>query len=351
MAKSPSRRRPEKGRKVVLAIVGAAHIHTPGFVQALKRMPQVRVKAVWDHDPARAVKTAYELGATVAATAGQIWSDPEIAGVLICSETNRHRALVLAAAKAGKHLFVEKPLGMNGRESFEMAAAIEKAGLIFTTGYFQRTDPKHLFLRKEIAAGRFGTLTRARASNCHGGSLGRWFDSGWLWMTEPKVAGAGAFGDLGTPKLDILMWLLGDIASATAVIKPVLRNYGDCDEVGEALFTFKSGVIGTLAGSWLDVDNPVSLLVSGTKAHAVIVKDKLYYHNPARGIRGDKPFAKLPPQPLSPLGQFVAAIRGSRVQPLVSAREAAARVAVMEAMYRGARSDSWARVAGQIKRK
>src|ERR1035438_1151361 len=158
-----------------------------------------------------------------------------------------------------------------------MAAAIDKAGVLFTTGYFSRTDPKLQFLKAEVAAGNFGKITRVRASNCHNGSLQGWFDKEWRWMTDPKIAGVGAFGDLGTHKLDILMWLLGDVDSVTADGRSVTGRYGDCDEAGEALLRFKNGVIGTLAAGWVDVDDPVQLLISGTEGHAVIVDGFLYY--------------------------------------------------------------------------
>src|SRR5438876_879216 len=232
-------------KKVTIALVGVAHIHTPGFISLLKSRTDVQVKYVWDHDAARAEKRAKDVGGPVASDLRQIWADPEITAVVICSETNRHRELVLAAARAGKHMFVEKPLGITGKESVAMADAIEKANLLFTTGYFMRTDPKHLFLKDEIAKGNFGKITRVRGSNCHAGSLGGWFDGEYRWMADPKIAGVGGFGDLGTHKLDILMWLLGDVESVAAEIKSVTGRYNDCDETGEALIRFKNGVIGT----------------------------------------------------------------------------------------------------------
>src|SRR5213596_2033311 len=116
-------------KTIMLALVGCAHIHTPGYVNLLKKRQDVTVKSVWDHDAPRAEKRAKELGAQVVTDVSQIWSDPEIAAVVICSETNRHHELVLAAAKAGKHMFVEKPLGITAKESLEMANAIQKAGL------------------------------------------------------------------------------------------------------------------------------------------------------------------------------------------------------------------------------
>ena len=75
---------------------------------------------------------------------------------MICSETNRHRDLVLAAAAAGKHNYAEKPLGITAAESSEMAEAVVKANVMFTTGYYMRTMPQHLFLRDQVQRGAFG---------------------------------------------------------------------------------------------------------------------------------------------------------------------------------------------------
>ena len=340
----PSVLRAQTGGVITLALVGAAHIHTPSYIKVLKSSPGVTVKSVWDHDPARAAKAAAELGARVVADPGDIWSDPQVAAVVICSETNRHHDLVMAAAGAGKHMFVEKPMGITGAESLEMAAAIAQARLIFTTGYFMRTDPKHIFLRQEIAKGHFGTITRVRGSNCHNGSLGRWFDTDYRWMADPKISGVGAFGDLGTHKLDILMWILDNPQSVAAVIKPVTGNYGDCDETGEALIKFGNGTIGTLAAGWVDIEDPVKLLISGTEGHAVVINDHLHYNSAKAGAKSSEPYLDLPPAPMPPMNQFLAALAGSRDQPLVSPVEAAARVVVMEAMYRASREGAWVKV-------
>jgi predicted dehydrogenase len=332
-------------KKVTLALAGVAHIHTPGFIDLLKTRDDVRVKSVWDHEAPRAEKAAKDLNAQAVKEVKQIWSDPQIAGVVICSETNRHHDLVLAGAKAGKHLFVEKPLGVTGKESAAMADAMEKARILFTTGYFMRTDPKHLFLKEEIAKGNFGKITRARGSTCHSGSLAGWFDTEYRWMADPKIAGFGAFGDLGTHKLDILMWLLGDVESVTADLKSVTGRYNDCDETGEALLRFKHGVIATLAAGWVDVEDPVQLVISGTEGHATIVDNHLYYRSKKLPDSDSKePYTKLPKGPRAPMHQFVDAIAGAKDQPLVTPREAAARVAVMEAIYQGARERKWVNV-------
>lgn len=332
----------DAGKRITLAFVGCAHIHTPGYINLLKGRNDVQVKYVWDHDAARASKRAGELGTKTVKSPDEIWSDREVAGVVICSETNRHADLVMAGARAGKHMFVEKPLGITAKESYAMAGALEKAGVIFTTGYFNRTVPQHLFLKDQVTKRNLGKITRVRGSNCHNGSLGGWFDSEWRWMADPKIAGVGAFGDLGTHLLDILMWLLGDVDTATADIKVVTSRYGDCDESGEGLLKFRDGTTGTLAAGWVDIANPVTLEISGTEGHAVIVNEELYYKcQKVQGADGKNPWKLLPQAYPAPLHMFVEAVRGKKGLPLVSPHEAATRVSVMEAMYQGSRTRQW----------
>lgn len=331
----------DTGKTVTLSFVGCAHIHTPQFVKLVKGRPDVKIKSVWDHDAERAERNAKALGCPVVANPEAIWSDQEVSAVVICSETNRHLELVLAGAKAKKHMFVEKPLGITALDSKKMAIAISLSGKHFTTGYFMRTNPAHIFLKEQVAAGTFGKITRARGSNCHSGSLGGWFDKEWRWMADPTQSGVGGFGDLGTHSLDILMWLFGDVESITADIRVITGRYGDCDESGEAMMKFKSGVLATLAAGWVDVDDPVTLLISGTEGHALINKGKLYIKSKKLGSDGVEPWAQLPKAPVLPLNQFVDAVAGQKDLPLVTPAEAAARVCVMEAAYKANVSRKW----------
>ncbi len=335
-----------------IGFLGCAHIHTPGFVNMLKKRSDVKVKAVWDPDKRRSEKWAAELSSPVADTAEAVLADDQIKGVVICSETNRHEALVLAAAKAKKHLFVEKPLGMGSKDGYMMAHAIQDAGVLFQTGYFQRSDPKIRFLKEQIDKGNFGTIHRVRGSNAHTGALGNWFKSkpdavyeDWRWMADPKIAGVGAFGDLGTHSLDILLWWFGDVKLATAQIDTVTNTYDGCDESGEGLMRFKSGTVGTLAAGWVDHANPVTYLISGTQGHAAIINNQLHLVS-KKDARFDGSTAvrtnEMPANAPHAFELFLDALVGKDLPvPLVGAREAAYRSAVMEAMYEGAKSGTW----------
>ncbi len=249
---------------------------------------------------------------------------------------------MLPAAAAKKHMFVEKPLGFAAADAWRMARAIEDAGVLFQTGYFIRGSPAHLFLREQIKAGAFGKITRIRHSNCHSGSIGRWFDTDWRWMADLDQAGVGAFGDLGTHSLDILMWLMGDIARATAAMDVALGNYGPTDEFGEGLLVFANGVVGTLAAGWVDVADPITVLISGTEGHAYVRGGQVFFKSAqVEGATGEQPWTDLPAAWPHAFELFLDAVNGQPHQPLVTAAEAAARSSAMEAMYKGAATQSW----------
>ena len=208
-----------------LALVGGAHIHTPGFVKRLQARSDVRVRKVWDHEPARAQHWATELGAETAASADAIWGDAEIAAVIICSETDRHESLTKAAAQAGKHMFVEKPLGLGGADAYRMARTIDEAGVLFQTGYFSAgclLTSSSAADHKGIRAG--GTAAHEQLPRCGVGGL---VTPGWTWMTDPAQAGSGVRG----PRDPCARY--HDVAARPATcgsIHTAFRALWDCDE-------------------------------------------------------------------------------------------------------------------------
>ncbi|MGC4044433.1 MAG: Gfo/Idh/MocA family oxidoreductase [Armatimonas sp.] len=229
-------------------------------------------------------------------------------------------------------------------DAASMAAAIEAKGLLFSTGYFSRGDAKLRFVKKQIEAGAFGKITRARMSNCHSGALGGWFDGEWRWMADPKVSGCGGFGDLGTHILDILLWFFGEVDSCTAQVDAGTNRYDGCDETGEGMLRFKSGTIATLAAAWDDVSDPVRLIVSGTEGYAAIINDRLFFQSKhVEGMDGTQPLrdAEIGQRVAAGLDAWIERVSETGTPDLVGAKEAAYRSAVMEALYKGAASNSW----------
>lgn len=325
-----------------VAIAGCAHIHTPFFIKRLlARSNEVKIVGVFDHDAVRAAKNAEATGAPVLKL-DEIMQNDNIQLVIICSETNLHEELVTKAINGGKNIYVEKPLGFAAEDAARMADKIDKAGVLFNTGYMRRSSPDFILLRKLIAQKAFGTITRVRLSNCHSGSLGKWFDTDWRWMADPKIAGCGAFGDLGTHILDILLWWFGSPAKVTADIRTVTGHYPDCDETGEAILSYKDGPIATLAAAWLDVADPVTTLISGTQGCATIINGQLFLKSEnIPGADGKSPWTDLPKALPHPLDLLINAIAGDKDAPLVTPQEAAERSRIMESLYASAAQKSW----------
>lgn len=330
-----------------LAYLGVAHIHTPGFVQRLnQRSSQFKVKAVWDEQPARAKITARKLNSQTIDHVDAVFGDNDIDAVIIASETRAHQDLVERAAAAGKHMFVEKPLGMKAADAYAMQKAIDAAGVIFQTGHFMRGYPHYRFIKSLLETGSLGAVARIRHSNVHQGAargtfdVGQgWFEQGWMWMTDLEQAGVGGFGDLGAHSLDIMMWLMGDVARVTAQLDNLLGKY-PCDEYGEGLMRFANGAVGALAAGWVDVLRPMPILVSGAEGAVYVNDDKLYLQSDHIDGADGGEWTDLPDALPHAFDLFLDALLGKTV-PLVSAKEAADRTAVMEAFYLAAETNSW----------
>ena len=333
-----------------IGILTTAHIHTPDFIKRLKERPDVQVAAVWDPDAALAKKFAGELGAPDAASADKILGDPSIEAVVITGTTAQHDGLVVAAARAGKHLFAEKPLATTAAEANRIFTAIKETGVLFQTGHFMRSNPIHRFIKREIDAGNLGTITRARHSNCHSGATSGWFDKDYRWFFQKDQAGGGGFYDMGCHSVDILVHFFGPIASATAALAPKTIKYPQIDEYGEGLVKFKNGVLATIAGGWVDVANPITCLIAGTEGHLVVVSGKVFYTSKKTaipGADGKQPIdpAQFPAALPGPFDLFFDVLAGKQEKTCLIPIEDALNVCLsMDAMYQGDRLGQWVKV-------
>jgi predicted dehydrogenase len=328
------------------AFLGVAHIHTPGFIRQLSERDDVRVKAVYDHDAERGQRRADELKATFAADVDTILSDSEITSVIIASETVHHRDLAIRAAQAGKHLFIEKPLATSIEDTQAIQDAVEKAGVIFQTGFFLRGQAPIQFLKQEVVTGNLGKITRMRFTNCHAGALQGYFDTEWRWIAQKEQAGGGGFADLGAHALDIILWTLreasggpcGEVEKVAGFVGTQLGRYGDIDEYGSGLIQFSSGAIAEVAASWDDAKLRAPIEVHGTQGQIQISGDTiLYYSELVEGADGGPWQGALPEAAPHAFALFWDKLEGKEaVIELVGVEEAAAESRVMTEMYRAA---------------
>lgn len=328
---------------ITLAMVGGAHIHAPDFANRMRDTENVTTKYVWDPNRETAERRQNVTGGTIVDNPQVIFDDPEIDGVVICSETKHHIDLVPRAVQAGKHVFAEKPVGMNGQETRQIARLVNQQGVIFQTGYFMRSDPVNQKVRELVQNGTMGEITRIRTSNVHSGAIGGWFDGEWRWMADVDQAGVGAFGDMGSHAMDLMLWVLaGDTPRrCTGFVDSVLYRYPGCDEYGEGMVVFASGAVGTVTGGWVSYANPNQLELHGTKGFLRVTNGRLYAQIPELETRGNEPWEDLPEHAGNPLQLFFRAVAGEQNLPLVNVDEAAVTNTVLTKIYNSHSSGRW----------
>ncbi len=283
-----------------VALLGIAHVHVGDHLDVIEADPGLRLTAVWDPDQERARSLEPELvvaDPVTAATRADI--------VVVDSVTSAHVELVPVAAAAGKAVFVEKPLGRSGAEAQALAAAIDRAGVPFATGFFLRCLPALRRARALLQEGRLGRLVSAHARFSHPGLDDGAFAGPTAWMLDPDEAGMGGFGDLGTHLLDALSWLRPghrlEVEHARVVTAAGVRS----DVGGSALLSWDDEVPAAVHTSWLARPGGLHLALEGTAATATVQDGTLTL----TGGRSQSWTAE-PPDARRALQAFVADLRG-----------------------------------------
>lgn len=172
-------------------------------------------------------------------------ADPGVEAVYIATPPRAHQDYTLMAAKAGKPVYVEKPMAMRFSECQAMIAACRDAGIPLFVAYYRRALPRFLKVKEIVEAGLIGqpravtvALYRPHLPVAPGASD---------WRVDPAVAGGGLFVDMGSHILDFLDYVLGPIRVAHGLATNQTKLYRAEDTVAAA-FEFESGVEGT--GLW-----------------------------------------------------------------------------------------------------
>lgn len=186
-----------------------------------------------------------------------IIDDPSIDIVDIATPNHLHAEIVIAAAKAGKHIICEKPLARNGAEAKTMYDAVKNAGIVHMVAFNYRRTPAVALAKKYITDGDIGEILNFRGTYLQDWSADP--DSPLSWRFQKKIAGSGSLGDIGTHVVDIARYLVGEIAQVNTQLKTWVKTRpiqsGNVDKLGAA---------GTLSGTPradVDVDDEVLSLL------------------------------------------------------------------------------------------
>ena len=148
-----------------------------------------------------------------------VLADPDVDVVSICAPNVLHREIGVAAAEAGKHFWIEKPVGRDARETGEVAAAARAAGVVTSIGFNYRHAPAVEHVRELVAQGALGRITNVRAVFFTGYAAEPKGALSWRFTRE--LAGSGALGDLLSHVVDLVSYLVGPIAEVSALTSTV----------------------------------------------------------------------------------------------------------------------------------
>ena len=261
----------------VVSLGWMGRLHARSYRSIPERFPELGLapRLVAAADPvAEAQRAAVEeLGFERAcADYHELLADPQVEIVSICSPNFLHEEIALAAIEAGKPFWIEKPMGVNAQQSGTIARAAARAGLVSAVGFNYRHVPAIEHMRTMVRSGALGRITNVRV----------WFIADYnsspkgplTWRASREKAGAGVVPDLMSHGADLAQYIIGRIASVTAVTdtfiteRPIPTKVGighSGFEIGDdlgpvenedyvgMLVRFDNGVIGTMESSRVSV--------------------------------------------------------------------------------------------------
>jgi predicted dehydrogenase len=172
-------------------------------------------------------------------------ADPEIAAMIIATPHSAHTEMVVAAAEAGKHVFVEKPFTMTVAEGRRCVEAADRAGVVLQVGHQRRRQTANRKLNAMVESGELGTIIAAEANFSSPGG-GKSDPNNWRQdRTERPLSGLTPFG---VHVIDTFHYVLGPIARVGATSSRPFGKTG-LDDAAVIMFEFASGVVGTLLTS------------------------------------------------------------------------------------------------------
>ncbi|MFI6034692.1 Gfo/Idh/MocA family protein [Streptomyces sp. NPDC051315] len=205
-----------------VAVVGfgwMGRVHTQAYARVLHHFPGLTVRpelvTVAEEVPGRAEEAAARYGfASTTRDWREVAADPRVRAVSVTAPNFLHREIGVAMAEAGKHLWIEKPVGLTADDARAVADAVAEAGVQAAVGFNYRNAPAVEAARELIASGEIGAVTHVRVRLFS--DYAAHPDGALTWRYERERGGSGVLGDLASHGADLARFLLGDITSLTA---------------------------------------------------------------------------------------------------------------------------------------
>jgi len=204
-----------------------------------------QLAAVCDHDEERLGEAVKEYDVKGYLRWADLLKDPEVDVINVCVESGKHSDFAMAAAKAGKHVIVEKPVEITPARIRKLRDTIDKTGVTCGVIFQSRFEPCNIAIKKAIDKGKMGSLFGVhaclpwfRADSYYSGAHGSWKGT---W----KLDGGGSLMNQGIHTVDLIQWLAGPVEEVCG-FHGVFNHDIETEDQTVAILRFASGALGTL---------------------------------------------------------------------------------------------------------
>lgn len=341
------------GRQVGFAIIGCGMI-ARFHASALADVPDARLVALVGRkeDSARKMAAEMGLGCATSADLAAVLARPDVHAVIVTTPSGAHLEPAVAAAAAGKHVVVEKPLEITAERCDRIIDACDRHGVQLCTIFPSRFADANVVLKSAVDAGRFGRLTLGETA-CKWWRPQSYYDEGG-WKGTKALDGGGALMNQAIHNVDLLQWLMGPVTHVNGFTATLAHERIEVEDTAVACLRFASGALGVIqATTSVHPGLPKTIAVHGDRGTAVVEQEDVlrWEFTPEteedRAVRArfaqkvgasggsSNPAAISHVYHARQLADFVRALQTGG-KPLVDGREGRKAVALIEAIYRSA---------------
>lgn len=234
------------------------------LADAIQRSGKLKIVSCYSRSQEKREKFAARYGCTAAPSYDAILGDRNVEAIINTTPNATHLETTRAAAAAGKHVFLDKPIANTIEDARALTEACRKAKVVLALGYQRRRESHFRLVRKEIDEGRFGTLVNAEA-NISRDRLGKIDLSSWRYTAEGMPG--GVMLQIGIHYTDVLEYLLGPVKAVSGrFVRLVLP--GDNPDVASLILEHENGAQSTLNASYASASEYYLMNVYGKEASA-----------------------------------------------------------------------------------
>lgn len=276
------------------------------LADAIARSGRLRIVSCFTRSDDKRRAFAAKYGCEVASSYEAMLADRRIEAIVNTTPNNVHLETTRAAAEAGKHVFLDKPIANTIADARALTAACRRAGVVLALGYQRRRETHFRWIRQRIDAGEFGRLVNAEA-NISRDRLGMIDLTSWRYSADGMPG--GVMLQIGIHYTDVLEYLLGPVVAVSGRLAQLVLP-GDNPDVASMVLEHEDGALSTLNASYASAAEHYVMHIYGKEASAYYdLQEGLRFLK--RGIAGVQPVACPPADTIAgELEEFAGAVRG-----------------------------------------